>query len=318
MNSKDIDARAAMWAASVDRGGMSEAEQAELDAWLARDRRHRGAYARARAVFAHFDRARALGTSFDHRHFRSARPWVLRSRLKWVAAAAVAGVLVWVGESELRAPPDAIETVQGEIRLVSLQDGSAITLNTESKLAVQYSPVERHVELLAGEALFNVAKDHTRPFTVHAGNTRVRAVGTSFSVRRMSDNNVKVLVREGTVEVTEGQGSGVASFRVGAASEFISRQEAVKSVVSIPSAQVDRELAWQQGMISLDGRTLREAAEEFARYSSTRIVVTDPALAGSTVTGLFSATNPVGFANAVASSMGLTVSIDGQTIRLSR
>jgi transmembrane sensor len=306
-----------MWAASVDRGELSDAEKAALEAWLAQDRRHLGAYARARAVFAHFDRARALGPSFDYREFRAHRPPIRRARLLWTAAAMVAGIALFVGITVLRAT-GAITTAQGEVRIVPLVDGSAVTLNTDSKLAVEYSNAERQVELLAGEALFNVAKDRTRPFIVHAGHTRVRAVGTSFSVRKISDDNVKVLVREGVVEVTEGEGAHAASLRVGAASEVIAQPQSAGPVVPVPPAQVDRELAWQQGMISLDGRTLREAAAEFARYSPTQIIIDDPDLAGRTVTGLFSANNPVGFAHAVASSMGLTVSIEANTIRLVR
>jgi transmembrane sensor len=316
VSSEDIDTRAAMWAASVDRRELSDAEKAALEAWLAQDRRHLGAYARARAVFAHFDRARALGPSFDYREFRAHRPSIWSVRSRWAAAAMVAGIALFVGITVLRGT-GAITTAQGEVRIVPLVDGSAVTLNTESKLAVEYSKAERHVELLSGEALFNVAKDHTRPFIVQAGSTRVRAVGTCFSVRRISDDNVKVLVREGVVEVTEGKGAKVAAVRVGAASELLAQPQAAGSVVAVPPAQIDRELAWRQGMISLDGRTLREAAGEFARYSPTQIIIDDPTLADRTVTGLFSANNPVGFARAVAKSMGLTVSIEADIIRIS-
>ena len=326
MTSEDIDTRAAMWAASVDRGQQSGAEKAALQAWLAQDPRHLGAYARARAVFAHFDRARALGASFDPREFQASGPRVSRLQLKWAAAAAVAGISLFIGIMVSRELSGTITTAQGEVRLVPLVDGSAVTLNTASKLVVDYSKAERHVELRAGEALFNVAKDHTRPFIVFAGNTRVRAVGTSFSVRRISDDNVKVLVREGTVEVTEGEGGRVVTLRVGAGSELRAQSQSAgplvsapsTQVVAVPAAQVDRELAWQQGMISLDGRTLREAAEEFSRYSRQRIVIDDPVLADRTVTGLFSANNPVGFAQAVAKSMAISVSVDVDTIRLSR
>ncbi len=317
VNSDDIDTRAAMWAASVDRGELSDEEKAALEAWLSQDRRHLGAYARARAVFAHFDRARALGTSFDYREFSASAPSNRTARRRWMAAALIAGVAVLVGGILWRVP-SAISTAQGEVRLVPLVDGSAVTLNTESKLAVEFSKVERHVELLAGEALFNVAKDRARPFIVRAGNTRVRAVGTSFSVRKISDDNVKVLVREGVVEVTESEGAHVTSVQVSAASQLIAQTRDTGSAVPVPPAQIDRELAWQQGMISLDGRTLREAAEEFARYSPTRIIIEDPSLANRTVTGLFSANNPIGFAHAVQSSLGITVTIDGDTIRLGR
>jgi transmembrane sensor len=318
VTNEDIDTRAARWASSVDRGKLSDADKAALEAWLAQDRRHVGAYARARAVFAHFDRARALGTSFDYRSFRSSRSQIRRVRLGWAIAAMAAGIVLVVGVLVSRHPTNAITTAQGEVRLVPLMDGSAVTLNTESKLEVRYSSAERHVKLLAGEALFSVAKDHARPFIVQAGNTRVRAVGTSFSVRKISDDNVKVLVRDGVVEVTEGGRVPFTAFRVGAASELLVQPQATGPVVPVPPAQVDRDLAWQQGMISLDGRTLREAAEEFARYSPTRILIEDPALADRTVTGLFSANNPVGFAHAVASSLGITVAIDNETIRLRR
>jgi transmembrane sensor len=315
VSSEDIDTRAAMWAASVDRGDLSDEGKVALEAWLAQDRRHLGAYARARAVFAHFDRARALGPAFDYREFSSRRPPIRRTRLLRVAAAMLAGIALFVGVTVLRGTA-ATSTAQGEIRIVPLVDGSAVTLNTESRLAIEYSKAERHVELITGEALFNVAKDHTRPFIVRAGNTRVRAVGTSFSVRKISDDNAKVLVREGVVEVTEGEGTHVATFRVSAASELVTQSTASEPAVPVPPAQVDRELAWQQGMISLDGRTLREAAAEFARYSPKKIIIDDPDLARRTVTGLFSANNPVGFARAVANSMGLTVSIEADTILL--
>jgi transmembrane sensor len=315
VTSKDIDTRAASWAARVDRGELSDAEKASLEAWLTQDRRHLGAYARARAVFAHFDRSRALGTSFDYRDFRAKQSVILQKQARWAAAAVLAVAALFIAFIAYRGP-GAFSTAQGEIRLVPLLDGSAVTLNTESKLAVKYSKAERHVELIAGEALFNVAKDRSRPFIVHAGSLRVRAVGTSFSVRRMSGDDVKVLVREGVVEVTKWQGDQAATFRVSAASEFVAKSRDAGRAVAMPPAQVDRELAWQQGMISLDGRTLREAAEEFARYSPMRILVEDPAIADRTVTGLFSANNPVGFARAVASSMGLNVSIESDTIRL--
>ena len=54
---------------------------------------------------------------------------------------------------------------------------------------------------MQGEALFDVAKNKARPFVVAAGDTNVRVVGTSFSVRHLEASPVQVLVREGVVEV---------------------------------------------------------------------------------------------------------------------
>jgi len=317
--SRSIEASAAQWAARVDRGALSDAEERELDAWLAQDRRHLGAFARARAVSAHFDRARALGPSFDHTQFgTSLRLRLLSGRGAWWAGALAAGIAVVVVGLNLRAPSGEFTTQRGEVRLVPLADGSAITLNTETQLDVDYTKAERRVELVKGEALFNVAHDRARPFIVHAGDTHIRAVGTSFTVRRLPGEKVKVLVREGVVEVTQDVPVAPAPIRVVAQSEAILRPAAVTAIAPVPAPQIDRELAWQQGMISLDGRTLRQAAEEFARYSNTRIIIDDPSIADRTVTGLFSANNPVGFARAVATSMNLTVDIDSNGVRLSR
>src|SRR3546814_4407377 len=84
-----------------------------------------------------------------------------------------------------------------------LRDGSAVTLNSNSEIDVDFDEGIRHVRLLRGEALFDVAKDSIRPFVVEADSTRVTAVGTSFTVNRVSGRDVQVLVREGVVELAD-------------------------------------------------------------------------------------------------------------------
>src|SRR3546814_11809300 len=77
-------------------------------------------------------------------------------------------------------------TATGEILRVPLRDGSAVTLNSNSEIDVDFDEGIRHVRLLRGEALFDVAKDSSRPFVVEADSPRVTAVGTSFTVNRVS------------------------------------------------------------------------------------------------------------------------------------
>src|SRR6266403_1478445 len=55
-----ISERAARWAVRTDSGVLSPEEQRELEAWLAADSRHRGAYVRARAQWVDLDRLAAL------------------------------------------------------------------------------------------------------------------------------------------------------------------------------------------------------------------------------------------------------------------
>ena len=314
-SSADIDAAAAAWAARVDRGPLSDEDQAALEAWAAADPRRAGAYAKALAVSAHLDRARGLGTDFAPSRHPAAKA-VDRRRLLatggMLAAASVIGA-VGYGAHSLRG---RVTTAKGDIRRAPLADGSAVTLNTDTTIRAAFSDKIRRVELLRGEALFDVAKDPARPFVVVAGDVRVRAVGTSFTVRTRADGQADVIVREGVVEVWRGaEGKPV---RLAAAHAVQAPSTGALVPTTIGAAAVDRALAWRQGQIDLDGLTLGQAAAEFARYSDRRIVIDDPRVAALKMTGLFSASDPDGFARAAALSLGLTATPQADGVALSR
>jgi transmembrane sensor len=124
-----------------------------------------------------------------------------RTRYRFLAAATCALVLVilsalwWRGERYPRYNTDI-----GERRSITLADGSTVDLNARSQIRIEFSSAERHVELLDGQALFQVAKDKNRPFTVRSGDATVRAVGTEFDVYRKA-NGTTVTVLEGRVAV---------------------------------------------------------------------------------------------------------------------
>jgi len=313
---RDVEDAAAAWVARVDRGELLQEEQRALDAWLASDRRHRGAYARMQVISAHFNRAAALGQGFDARHFRVPMKRSSLRQALWAGGGLLAACLVAFAVF-LRMPSQHYETGRGEIRNVALDDGSVLRLNTATRVDVNISPERRRVHLLEGEALFDVAKDPARPFVVEAADTLVRAVGTSFTVRLLPGRQVKVLVREGVVEVSGRDVSAVEPIRLAANNRFYSGgDKLVPSLKVISDTELADDLAWQSGMISLDGIPLREAAREFSRYSDTRIVIDDPAIAELTVSGRFAADDPIGFARAVATSMSLRVTVEPGTREL--
>jgi len=127
------------------------------------------------------------------------------------------------------------------------------------------------------------------------------------------------LVREGVVEVFK-PASDAAPVRVSAntMAEASSVQGEAIAARPLPPAQLQRQLAWQTGQIAFEGETLAQAAAEFARYSDTKIVIDDPALAREEITGLFKTTDPVGFAKKTAISLNLHASIGEGEVRLSR
>lgn len=319
---EEIDLAAADWAARVDRGLSSDDERA-LDAWLGADPRRVGAYGKVRGTALYTERARALGHAYDPAKFRRRAPSSSLSRRGvllvggGVIAASVAGVAV-VGLG-LADRGEGFSTRLGEVKVTPLADGSVMTLNTVTRAEVMFTEGERRVQLLEGEALFDVAKDPNRPFVVDTGGTLVRAVGTSFTVRRLGRTPVEVLVREGVVEVRHSaRAAATPPVRVVANTRAVAMPTDTVEAVTIAPDAVARELAWREGRIAFEGETLREAARQFARYSETRIVIDDPAIAAEQITGLFQANDPVGFARTVATSFGLRADIRADEVRLVR
>ncbi|MDQ1153423.1 FecR family protein [Brevundimonas sp. SORGH_AS_0993] len=308
-----INRTAADWAARADRG-LTDAEAAELAAWLEGDSRRAGAYMRMTAVL--------VGTETEDSNATGAA-WARRTpasgltRRQWLVgggaiAASVVGAGVWFGLDR----QGRYVTRKGEKRVVALEDGSIVTLNTATRLEVRYSETQRLIRLADGEALFDVAKDAARPFIVRTGGVDVRAVGTSFTVTGGAGRPVKVLVREGVVEMVRPKAPTQLPMRLAANTRAVVADAASPAVIAkVEPTEVNRELAWREGRLVFAGESLSAAAAQFVRYSDTRIVVSDPVLAGSGVAGVFDANDPVGFAQAVAGSLEARAEVrEGQVL----
>jgi len=316
-SSDQIDRQAAEWVARLDSADLTPDEQAAFDAWIAADIRHLGAYARVEAGLVRLARLRAVGADTLRAKAPNATPiWSRRRIVLTGSAAASLAAAGLIGAVVLKQNPQtAFTTGIGETRVIPLSDGSVVTLNTDSRMSVNFTDAVRRIHLDRGEAFFKVAKNKVRPFIVDALNTEVRAVGTSFTVRALPQRPIQILVQEGVVEVTRTGAADIA--RVRAVAETQTLVPAVAPIVThvVPRPQVARNLAWRFGRIALENETLEDAAEEFARYSTTRIVV-DPTVANRTVTGRFASNDPVGFAKAAASVLNLHVEMGSNEIRI--
>jgi transmembrane sensor len=311
----EIDKQAACWAAKRDLQSLSPEEEAEFDAWLAADVRHLGAYGRAEAVLCRLDRLSAA--ALDRAPGDTAENRGLSRRRMVVAGAATAAAAAFVGIAPLDdgVTEETYSAQFGQMREVILSDGSVVSLNTDSKISVSFTDEARNVQLERGEALFDVAKNKRRPFTVFAGDTRVRAVGTSFSVSRLPQKPIEILVKEGIVELQRTNAPEALPVRATANIQVIASADAPIVTMTMPQEKLSRELEWQYGRIALDNETLADAAAEFARYSDVHIVV-DPAISNRTVTGLFASNDPVGFARAAASVLKLQIEMKGDEVRI--
>ena len=307
----DIDAIATDWAIRAEAPSFDEEQQRRLEAWLAADVQHLGAFARAQAVLHHAARARALGSTYRPQDFLTQdiaqAPVPIWTRRKVVAAgaggiaAAVAGSLM-IG---MQAAAKTFRTERGEVRLIPFKDGSSATLNTNTEISVLFSASRRDITVMSGEVLFDVAGDPARPFVVNAGDARMLTDRTCFTVRCMDQRPVEITVRRGSVAVGHRTGATTSLLRVDAnENASIPASGPIRTQVIAPQ-DVDRQLAWQEGMLSFDEVTLREAADEFARYSDQHIYFDDGSIAAETITGRYAANNPREFAQSAALSLGL-------------
>jgi len=233
-----------------------------------------------------------------------------RRRVAFGIAASIAilttgGLLAW---NASRAPEYV--TGVGEQRTCKLEDGSVVVLNTDSRVRVDYSSTERHIELLRGEALFAVEHNAKRPFTVSTNQTRIRAVGTQFNVRRSRDDT-DVIVVEGIVQITDAS-TGATPIRTDTkpvtSASAIATTAALQEIrlaageeAHVVSGQIQkktdgdvaRAVLWRQRRLSFSRTPLATVAAEFNRYNKTKISIENLPEGGLKLSGIFDADRPL-------------------------
>lgn len=210
----------------------------------------------------------------------------------WVAAAA-AMLLVMAGTLVLRDRTTGYATEVGERDVAMLDDGSRVTLNTDTAMRVDYSRTERRIILDRGEALFEVASQPDRPFAVEAAGRKIVAVGTVFMVRR-EPAAVKVTLIEGKVLV-DPAGGGPAQMLV-AGQRMALRDD---GGIDVDRPQIDVVTAWRNGELVLRDTPLSEAVAEMNRYARRPIrLLVDPG--DRRLTGIFATSRTREFGTLIA------------------
>jgi transmembrane sensor len=263
-----IGARARAWVLAVAGEDFPPARSAELRAWLDADPRHAAAYDHAEQTLFLMDEA--LLATVAARPVKSSRVWLAPGLA--IAAGLVAAAV-------LATPPASIKTTAGETREVALADGSRITLGPSSTLRPTWRLARRAYVLQAGEAFFAVAHDASRPFTVAAGETKVRVLGTRFDVNRSPGERVRVEVEQGLVEVSRDTASGASIARVAAGQGALSDTLGVRTNSLKNSLQAG---AWRRGRLEYADARLDDVVADLNRYG-VRVRVA-PSAAGLKVT----------------------------------
>ena len=295
--------RAAEWVVRLGAGPLDADERRSLEAWLSRSRAHERAFQDAQRTWQelgqiapHASRVAPddrLGSGNRRRDAatRQRRGWRrVRRRSLAAALACVAGAFAfyYFGDPITALHADHY-TAPGEVRTVTLPDGSTAELNSRTAIAVAFDGAQRRIELLTGDAVFTVtasADAGDLPFVVAAAGGEAEALGTRFLVSA-EDEAVEVAVLEHSVAVTPTGGPDT-----GAAPLVLTVGQAVRFAPGLglgPVRTVDpsRAAAWRRGLLVFDQVPLSEAVAELNRHRRNRIVVLDAALAARRVSGVF-------------------------------
>lgn len=345
--SAEIRAEAIEWLISFSEGDVDASARKRFNDWLRASPEHVGTYLRVSAFWQDADRIapqdqrdidelvrQASAESNVHALTMSGvsvetkDPVTTEGRVTPMALAVAAVLIAAVGaavvwQTAFRTP--TYTTQLGELRTITLNDGSTVTLNADSRMSVRFTGTERFIDLSDGQALFKVTKDSARPFIVQSSDTRITAIGTQFDVNRKTNGTV-VTVIEGRVSVSAPSPKLCQDTRVGGptspdlcaegARDLQDRAQAAsvrpdgdangeravflsageQAIVTpartskLQAPNPSNTTAWTSGTLVFDSEPLREVARAFNRQNTKRLIVTDPNLQQLEISGVFPAT----------------------------
>jgi transmembrane sensor len=255
-----------------------------------------------------------------------------KGRSGWALAATISAVVIGLsfGFQIREKPADGTITtaVTSQLQQLTLADGSVVHIDARTRIEVKFSQAHRLVHLYEGQAVFEVAKDPSRPFTVSTRIVDVTAVGTRFGVA--INPGVTTTVSEGVVKITaHGSPEDQSAVRLHAGEQLrvhdagfgrklriFGGSSADLSKVQVERVDAERKLAWVEGWLKFDGETLFEIANEFNRSNVQQIRIEDRAIGERRLTGYyrFRANSPESFVKVLDSLEGIAVSNDGGNV----
>lgn len=278
-------ASAADWLVRLQAPDLEAAQAVEFDAWLSAHPANAAAYDAALSIMLEMDAAsgdiaREVRDAPARRSPASRRGWLVAGGL---AAAATLALAVIPFGAIAPAATQSFATAKGEHRTVRLADGSIIELNAGSRISVTLGAHDRRVNLPEGEALFDVAADKSRPFLIAVGDRTVRVVGTRFDVRRRGPE-LAVTVERGMVEVQPNDNGPGRAWRLHPGQ----RLDTAQGVAAVQLTAVDPQQveSWRTGRLIYRDQPLGDVVADLNQQFALPIVIEDPALAATRVSGV--------------------------------
>jgi len=337
-NKEQRELEVSAWIAKLDRE-LTSTEKDDIRRWIAADPRNKEMLSNMAGLWDDMDSLSRLSELFPNPLLEQQQ-----NKGRWVFAAAsgfavVAVLLVSVfmtmnTGTGVNIPVESIayQTAIGGLSRVELSDGSQITLNTNSRIDVEFSKQQRKIHLQHGELHIEVAHDSSRPFNVIAGDRIFQAVGTAFSISIDDKQRIELLVTDGKVKV------GIMSAMMADAGDQNTDKSTnvLNDALSVSKGQrfllddsnelldkldpedVDAQLSWRDGNLIFHGESLGNAAAEISRYAPVEFVFLEEDLQQIRVAGLFKVGDVTGFLASLEANFDIVYQrLDEETIQLS-
>jgi transmembrane sensor len=311
------DEAALWWYRSLNGDGF---DSAAFEAWLALDPRHRTVFADVSLTDKVLDDNGAepellamRRNALDDIYRAGGKRWLPRgvtmSRRGVVAAGLAGGAVALAGAAVgLLKGEKSLKTGVGELRTVTLADNSTIVLDANSHINIAFKDDIRRIELLAGRAHFEVAKDPSRPFIVNASNKFVTAIGTAFTVE-YREKIVAVTLAEGKISIDEditGAPSRTVSADIEPSQELVISADKDAPAVR-ENVDLDKSMSWREGKLFFENKTLIEAASRMNDYSHTKLVFEGDDVGKLRISGMFLAGHTDAFVGAIEALYAVNV-----------
>jgi len=309
--SSEVDRRAAQWVARLDGRPLEEAEREAFRHWLEADPDHRPAFEEAQSTWRSLDLLRRdPGPLRAVPRPRPGKP-VNRAGIAGIVVLLAIGLLALryqIGDPWIALAADW-RTASGEMRRITLDDGSVVDLGPDSAISLQFTAEERRVTLLAGEAFFQAAPRagaEGRPFVVDAGHGTTTALGTQFLVEEREDGARITAVAhriEVALDTPERPGERVV-LSPGDTVEY----GLARGLGRVDVTDVDAVASWRKGLLVFDSMPLEDVVLKLNRYRRGRIIIANAQLAKRRVSGVFATSDLNGVVRTITAELGASAS----------
>lgn len=301
--------RAQYWVARMASGEMDGAELDVFKQWREADPAHNPAFEDQRAIWRAAEAAIAnklpplppLRKSQSLlRRLKTPTHLVRKGAALATVAATIALAMIVTPEAVLTLRADHQTSISTES--FELPDGSSIILDAHSAIAIHFDSDERRIDLLQGDAWFDIAHGDNRPFRVTALGGVTEDIGTAFEVKNQQ-KYVIVSVTQGAVKVATSAAQGEVMLHQ---SERVRYTESGQ-LIALDNTPTSGIAAWRNGELLLDNTNIRDAVKQIGDYHRSPVIITGTIPQDRSISGVFRTDRPSEAIDLVARMGGLQV-----------